>query len=151
MIFRRLLILIAFLGGGNLTAQDFLDRLDEKLTFSAFDNQVRTRVSGTLDLEFYALDLPAPGLIDSLHEGLFNPRLTVFLDSQIGPALYLFAQVRVDRHFDPTDQGMQLRMDEYVLRYTPWADGRLSIQLGKFATVVGRWVHRHLSCRTIHS
>ena len=36
-------------------------------------------------------------------------------------------------------------MDEYALRYTPWNDGRLNIQAGKFATVFGRWVERHLS------
>ena len=33
----------------------------------------------------------------------------------------------------------------YALRFTPWDDGRLSIQAGKFATVFGRWVTRHLS------
>ena len=126
-------------------AQDFFDQLDERLTVSAFDNQFRARLSGTLDLEFYHFDLPAPGLIDSLSENLFNPRLTLFLDAQIGPTLYFFAQARMDRHFDPTDLGAQARMDEYALRFTPWEDGRFSLQVGKFATVIGRWVQRHLS------
>ncbi len=126
-------------------AQDFFDRVEEKLSASAFDDQVRTRLSGTLDLEFYQFDLPAPGLIDATSETLFNPRLTLFVDSQIGPAIYFFSQVRVDRHFDPSDHGAQIRLDEYALRITPWADGRLNLQFGKFATVIGRWVQRHLS------
>ncbi|MGI9086205.1 MAG: hypothetical protein ACR2HH_00455 [Chthoniobacterales bacterium] len=126
-------------------AQEFFDRLDQRLTVSAFDDQVRTRVSGTLDLEFYAFDLPAPGLIDSRGNTLFNPRLSLFVDSQLGPAVYFFSQVRVDRHFDPTDAGAQIRLDEYALRITPWSDGRLNLQFGKFATVIGRWVQRHLS------
>jgi hypothetical protein len=130
---------------GNVCAQEFLDQLDQRLTVTAFDNQFRTRLSGTLDLEFYSFDLPAPGLIDATSEQLFNPRLTLFVDSQIGPAVYFFSQIRIDRHFDPTDQGAQLRLDEYALRITPWEDGRLSVQLGKFATVIGRWVQRHLS------
>lgn len=112
---------------------------------SAFDDQFRTRLSGTLDLEFYAFDLPAPGLIDATTDKLFNPRLTFFVDSQIGPKLYFFSQARIDRHFDPTDASAQVRLDEYALRFTPWEDGRFSVQVGKFATVIGRWVQRHLS------
>jgi hypothetical protein len=73
-------------------AQDALDRLDETLTVSAAHDQFRARLSGTLDLEFYAFNLPAPGLINSTSETLFNPRLTLFLDSQLGPAFYFFVQ-----------------------------------------------------------
>lgn len=137
--------LLALSLGRQLAAQTFIEELDQRLQVNAFDGQFRARVSGTLDLEFYRYDLPAPGLIDSLTENLFNPRLTLFLDTQIGPAVYFFAQTRVDRHFDPTSGGAQIRLDEYALRITPWADGRLSIQAGKFATVIGRWVQRHLS------
>ena len=142
---QRLLVLAALLVGGELRAQDFLDRLEQKLTLSAFDDQFRARLSGTLDLEFYAFDQPAPGLIDSRDSTLFNPRLTLFVDSQIGSRIYFFSQIRVDRHFDPTDQGVQIRLDEYALRVTPWEDGRFSLQVGKFATVVGNWNGRHLS------
>ncbi len=143
--FSRLIILAALLVDSEVRAQDFLDQLDQRLTLSAFDDQFRTRLSGLLDLEFYAFDLPAPGLIDSQSATLFNPRLTLFLDSQIGPKIYFFSQVRIDRHFDPTDQGAQIRLDEYALRITPWEDGRFNLQVGKFATVVGNWVERHLS------
>jgi hypothetical protein len=38
-----------------------------------------------------------------------------------------------------------IRLDEYALRFTPWEDGRFNLQVGKFATVVGNWVPRHLS------
>jgi hypothetical protein len=145
MNLRRVLLLPIFLGCAPLLAQDFLDQLDQRLTFSAFDDKVRARVSGTLDLEFYHFNLPAPGLIESSTENLFNPRLTLFLDSQIGPAIYFFSQVRIDRHFDPSDEGAQIRLDEYALRVTPWSDGRFSLQVGKFATVVGNWIGRHLS------
>src|SRR5207244_5868745 len=34
---------------------------------------------------------------------------------------------------------------EYALRITPLDDGRFTLQIGKFATVVGNWVPRHLS------
>jgi hypothetical protein len=102
-------------------------------------------LSGTLDLEVYNFDQPAPGLIDSSIDTLFNPRLTLFLDVQIGSQIYFFAQSRLDRGFDPSDHGAQIRLDEYALRITPWNDGRLTVQIGKFATIVGNWVPRHLS------
>ena len=126
-------------------AQDFLDRLDESLTFSSSDNRVRLRLSGTLDLEGYAFDGAAPGLIRTTSDALFNPRLTMFVDAQVGAPVYIFTQTRVDRGFDPSDEGANIRLDEYAIRVTPWEDGRFSLQVGQFATVVGNWVQRHLS------
>src|SRR3954468_17873434 len=124
---------------------DTLDRLDSTLTVSAFQDNFRARLSGTVDLEFYNFEQPAPGLINSEIDNLFNPRLSLFLDAQAGSQIYFFAQARLDRGFDPSNHGAQIRLDEYALRFTPWDDGRLSVQAGAFATVVGNWVPRHLS------
>jgi hypothetical protein len=126
-------------------ADDFLDRLDESLTFTGYNDKVRARLSGTLDLEGYLFEGTPPGLIQSTSTSLFNPRLSLFFDGQFGSQVYVFVQSRVDRGFDPSDDGAQLRLDEYAIRFTPWEDGRLNIQVGTFATVVGRWVERHLS------
>jgi hypothetical protein len=128
-----------------LHAEDFLDRVDELLTFTAYHDQIRTRVSGLMDLEGYSFTQPAPGLIYTDDNKLFNSRLTLFLDAQLGPRVYVFAQGRVDRGFDPSDRGVEARADEYGLRLTPWDDGRFNLQVGKFATVVGNWVERHQS------
>ncbi len=127
-------------------AQEFLDRLDRSLTISLFDDQVRARLSGLLDLEYYRFPQPPPGLIrfDDGHD-LFAPRLSLFLDAQAGPQVYFFAQARADSGFDPSDRGAQVRLDEYALRVTPWSDGRFNLQIGKFSTVIGGWIERHLS------
>jgi hypothetical protein len=124
---------------------DFLDRVDDALTMTACHEVVRARFSGTLDLEGYDFQRPASGLIYAEKNDLLNPRLSLFLDAQLGPRLYLFAQARLDRGFDPSDAGGQSRLDEYALRFTPWDDGRVNFQIGKFATVVGDWVSRHYS------
>jgi hypothetical protein len=124
---------------------DFLDQLDNTLTLSVFHDNVRARLSGTLDLEIYHFEQPPPGLINSSIDTLFNPRLTLFLDTQVGSQIYFFAQSRLDRGFDPSNHGAQVRLDEYAARFTPWDDGRFNLQVGKFATVVGNWVPRHLS------
>jgi len=128
-----------------LEVEDFFERLDNALTVTAFQDNLRARLSGTLDLEVYHFQQPAPGLIDSKIDNLFNPRLTLFLDAQLGSQFYFFAQSRLDRGFDPSDHGAQIRLDEYALRITPWEDGRFTLQVGKFATVIGNWVPRHLS------
>jgi hypothetical protein len=124
---------------------DFLDHLDNTLTLSVFHDNVRARLSGTLDLELYHFEQPPPGLINSSIDTLFNPRLSLFLDTQVGSQIYFFVQSRLDRGFDPSNHGAQLRLDEYALRFTPWDDGRVNLQVGKFATIVGNWVPRHLS------
>ena len=137
-----LLLLVATL---DIARADFLDETDQKLSLSAFNNQVRLRLSGTLDLEGYYIDQPPPGLIFTPSNALFNPRLIVFIDAQIGPYVSVFVQARVDRGFDPSDQGAQVRLDEYGLRVSPWKDVPFAMQAGKFATVVGNWVPRHYS------
>src|SRR5213079_3708756 len=82
--------------------EDLFDRLDSALTFAAFQDNLRARLSGTIDVELYHFQQPAPGLIDSNIDNLFNPRLTFFLDAQLGPHVYFFAQSRLDRGFDPS-------------------------------------------------
>lgn len=124
-------------------ADDLLDRLDDALTVSALDDVFRARLSGTVDAEGYAFSGTAPGLIYTPGHSLFSPRLTLFVDAQWGGKIYLFVQTRTDRGFDPADGSLRTRLDEYALRYTPWDDGRISFQAGKFATIVGNWAPRH--------
>jgi hypothetical protein len=124
-------------------AEDFVDRAEEVLTLNSPAGAVSARISGTLDLEGYFFQNPPPGMIYSDRGSLFVPRLSVFLDADFGEHLYLFAQARVDRGFDPGEGDLQARLDEYALRYTPWSDVRFSLQAGKFATIVGNWVPRH--------
>jgi hypothetical protein len=103
-------LLIVVLTTARLEAEDFLDRLDEALAFSAFHDKVRARLSGLMDLEGYYFQRPAPGLIDTTGDSLFNPRLTLFLDAQLGSCVYVFAQSRLDRGFDPSDGDAQMRL-----------------------------------------
>ena len=122
---------------------DPFDRLDENLTFGAAGDLLRARLSGTLDVEGYDVSPEEQGLIFKDGNTFINPRLSLFLDVQAGPVLYAFAQLRADNGFDPGEGGAHVRADEYVLRLTPWGDGRLNLQVGKFATVVGNWTPRH--------
>jgi hypothetical protein len=124
-------------------SEEFFDRLSDSLVFSTADGTLRARVSGTLDLEAYRVQAPAPGLIYTANDSLFNPRLTVFLDVQAGERVYFFAQARADRGVDPADRHARGRLDEYAVRIAPWDGVKLNIQAGKFATVVGNWVPRH--------
>lgn len=124
-------------------AEEFFDRVEDALTLSAHDDRVRARISGLLELEGYAFSHPVPGVIEARSHALFSPRLTVFFDGQIGPAAYVFAQARADRGFDPGERDVEARVDEYAVRLTPFRAGGPSVQVGKFATIVGNWVARH--------
>jgi hypothetical protein len=132
-----------FLALGARGSDEFFARVEEALTFSAADASVRARISGSVELEGYRFQLPAPGVIQTDDDHLFAPRLSLFLDAQFGERVYGFVQARVDRGFDPTDADLEARLDEYALRYTPWKHGGLNVQVGKFATIVGNWATRH--------
>ena len=142
--FAFLAVLAAYTGASALPAsEEFFDSVSRVLSTSGPDGAFRARVSGTVDLERYHIPLPSPGLISTSSRDLFSPRLTLFLDAQYGAQVYVFAQARADHGFDPSDSRARERVDEYALRLTPWSDGRVSFQFGKFATIVGNWVNRH--------
>ena len=133
-----LLVALAF----RLAARaDFLEKVHNAFSLNDPDNRFHLQLSGLADLEAYSIDQPAPGLIFSEHDFLLNPRLTLFLDLEVGSNIYFFAQARLDRGFDPSDGGARGRLDEYFLRYSPAKN--LHLQIGQFATVVGNWVARH--------
>jgi len=127
------------------SADDWLDRLDESLSFATEDTSIRARLSGLLDIEGYHFSHAATGFVFTDDNSLFNPRLSLFFDAQIGSHLYVFVQSRLDRGFDPTDGAAEMRLDEYAVRWTPWDDARFNVQVGKFASVVGNWAARHQS------
>jgi hypothetical protein len=126
-------------------AQDWLDRVDDSLFIQPRDGLFRTDLSVLFDLEGSYIDQRPPGLIFGGGEDFVNPRLSLFLDAHLGKHLYSFVQARVDRGFDPRERRQDARFDEYLLRYTPFDDSRINLQIGKFATVVGNWVSRHHS------
>lgn len=137
------LFILLLLAPGARASDEFFDRVAAALTFASPDSRLRTRLSGTLELEGYVLPQPSPGLLYTSGHALFNPRLTVFLDAQLGPRTYLFAQGRIDRGFDPASDDATARFDEYALRFSLLPRARLHLQIGKFATVMGNWVARH--------
>ncbi len=140
---RAAAVLLALLAATLRGADDFIDTVDDALSVSAWQDNLRARLSGSVDVEGYRFQQPAPSLYLSGGDSLFNPRLSLFLDAQAGAHVYVFAQARADRRFDPANSGAEFRLDEYALRLTPWDDGRFNLQIGQFATVVGNWTLRH--------
>lgn len=106
---------------------------------------VRLDLGGMLDLEGYQVSDPPPGLVFGSGGAFFNPRLMLFGDVKLGAHVYGFVQVRADRGFDPRSRDSDLRVDEYLLRYSPFQAPTVNLQIGKSATVVGNWVGRHYS------
>src|SRR5437763_6867143 len=107
---------------------DLLDRVNDALSIRNSQNQFQLQLSGLIDFEGCLIDQRAPRLIETDDSFLFNPRLSLFLDAQWTSHFYFFGQLRVDRGFDPSDDGAQVRMDEYFVRYTPLEQPWIAIQ-----------------------
>ena len=103
-------------------------------------------LSGEVDLETFLSEQPPPGLNFSDDDVFFNPRLTLFADLHFGSHLAGFVQARLDRGFDPgSREDGDIRLDEYSLTWTPLDSPLINVRAGKFATVFGNWVPRHLA------
>jgi hypothetical protein len=135
------LILSLVLTFQNAARADFLEKTHKALSLNDPQDRFHLQLSGLVDLETYSIDQSAPALLFTDDDFLLNPRLTLFLDAQIGSTVYVFAQARVDRGFDPSNGGAEVRLDEYFVRYSPAKS--VHLQIGQFATVVGNWVARH--------
>jgi hypothetical protein len=124
---------------------DALDRFDEQLAISFPSQKIALRASGTFDLEDYNLSQPSNDSIFTEKNTLLIPRLSLFLDAQLGKYIYLFTQTRIDRGFDPSSDPLEIRLDEYAIRISSKQKPNLAIQFGKYGTVFGSWVRRHTS------
>ena len=140
-------LLAALLALASMAAQAdavSLDRLDRALSAQSPGGFLRANVSGVLDVAGYYIDQPPPGLLVTDDHWLGAPRLSVLLDLRAGSRLYCFVRAQADRGFDPLERpDGSVRLDEWLLRWTPLATPLLNLQAGKFATVIGNWVARH--------
>src|SRR3954468_10663717 len=140
------LVATSLAGGAlNLQGQELLDKLDEALSLKSRNGVYQVDLSGLFDVEAYYIDQRPPGLIFGGGDSFVTPRLSLFVDAYAGKHLYSFVQARFDDGFHPRAPEAHARVDEYLLRYTPFDAPWVNLQVGKFATVVGNWIPRHLS------
>ncbi len=115
-------------------------------SWSSDDGARQLTASWMVDLELLMPEQPSSGTAGFLKdEAFFNPRLSAFLDAKIGESVDAHLLARWDRGFDggSAPEG-QVRLDEYYLKWKPLPEERLALRAGKFATVFGGWVQRHL-------
>ena len=70
------------------TAQPWLDRLEDALSFQSKNSVYSLQFSGLIDIEGYYIDQRPPGLIYGDDQDFINPRLSLFLDAHAGKHLY---------------------------------------------------------------
>jgi len=126
-------------------AQEWFDKLSDSLNLQSPNGVYRVDFSGLFDVEGYYIDQRPPGLLFGDGASFVTPRFSLFLDASAGKHLYSYVQVRFDDGFHARAPESHYRVDEYLLRYTPFDGPELNFQVGKFATIVGNWIPRHLS------
>lgn len=140
-------MLAGLMAGTSLPGQEVLERMGERLNFSLASGGLQVALRGSLELEGYLIPDPVADLVSGRKEAFLKPRFTLYLDAQLGRRAYLFGQVKVDRGFDvfTVEDKTEMRLDEGALRYelSGPGSGRLFLQAGKFATLIGNWTKRH--------
>ncbi len=127
-------------------AQQAFDALGDRLSVVSADGTRWARLSVMTDLAVFVSERPPPGLLRSNEQPLIAPRTALLFDASLGPRLSAHAQARIDRGYDPgrhTDG--DARFDEYYLEALLLDAGQIVLRAGKFATVFGGWVERHLA------
>jgi hypothetical protein len=111
---------------------------------SSADGYWRADLRPDIELGYWHTDTPAPGLLSFAGTDFFQPRLSLGFNLTAGDEWLLHVLTRWDRGFDVgSREDGDFRVDEAFLRWRPLGDGRLNVQVGKFATCFGNWVPRH--------
>lgn len=84
---RIFLLLIGFTNSARAPT-DPLAWLDETMFYESAEGFISADLSGTLDLEGYVFEGRPPGLLFN-GDDFFNPGLSLFLDVELGPSVYL--------------------------------------------------------------
>ena len=128
------------------SAQEFLDAWDEKLVYTSAEGKVQADLSVMADLTLFAAEPPSQGLLFTDGDVFLAPRLSAFLDVQLGERVILHGQMRADRGFDPgSEPGGEVRMDEYFLQFRASDAKEVNLRAGKYPTVFGSWAPRSLA------
>lgn len=123
---------------------DLVDEIRQGTQFQSEDGKM------SLDFDFFAtvdnwvVSQPPPGIMVTGQNDLNSPRLSMLATFNANEWMSIFALGNIDRGFDPTDQSIQIRPDEYFLKLDPF-DGIAKLKLGKVTTGYGQWVNRHFS------
>jgi len=130
----------------NASAQEYLDALDEKLTYTSADGTVKADLAFVGDVTLFAAEQPPQGLLFTTSDVFVAPRLSAFLDVQFGDRVLLHGQIRADRGFDPgSESGGDIRFDEYFLQFRASDAKEVNLRAGKYPTVFGSWAPRSLA------
>lgn len=101
-------------------------------------------IGGEIEHTIWASDGIPAGFLESDDDALHAPSFSLDFDFQPTPYWYFHSTFRIDRGFDPgTEPDGDYRFDTLFLRYRPFGDNQLNLQVGKFATVVGNWVPQY--------
>lgn len=144
---RRLAVLLLMTGlSAPAWAQGPLHTLGQELGWVSADGAAWGQLSVTGELTAYAFEDPPPGLIFADDDTFLAPRLSLTADLGVGERLLAHALVRADRGFDPgDDEDGDVRLDEAFVQINLFDAARGRIRAGRFATVFGGWVGRHLA------
>ena len=111
---------------------------------SSADGFWRFDFQPSLEMTYWHSDTPSPGLLLFDGADFFQPRLSLGFSVMAGDEWLLHMLTRWDRGFDVgAREDGDFRVDEAFLRWRPLGDGRLNLEIGKFATCFGNWVARH--------
>ncbi len=131
-------------------AQDFdldagLQAMSRNLQTANADGNYWLALSGTADLALYHVDKPPAGLLATDQSTAVAPRISMTLDAGAGPRTLAHLRVTADRGFDPVfEESGDARVDEAFVQVELHAASRTQLRLGKFATLFGAFVDRHL-------
>ncbi|MGJ8677938.1 MAG: hypothetical protein ACSHX0_10510 [Akkermansiaceae bacterium] len=118
------------------------------LSMACFSSQLTAqnfKISGSLENTLWLSNSPSAAFLEfDDNDLLYAPHVSLSFEYQPDPRFYFHGTFSYDKGFDAgTRPDGQFRLDALILRYRPFGDNTLNIQVGKFPTIVGNWVPTH--------
>lgn len=98
-----------------------------------------------IDQTIWFYTQPPPDFLQSASNVLYAPAINLMGTATLGKAFDFTVYAMASRGFDPTDESMEMILNEYFATVRPFESRVLSLRAGQFGTCFGQWNRRFLS------
>ena len=121
------------------TLSQAMQDVGDSLTTGDPDGSWTLGIDPWIDQTIWFYTQPPPDFLQSETNVLYAPAINLMGTATVGKAFDFTVYAMASRGFDPTDESMEMILNEYFVTVRPFENRLLSLRAGQFGTCFGQW------------